>query len=107
MLLGQFLEPPAEIHCVADDGEFHSLRRSDVADNNFAIVDACSHPKFRPPACPPGRVQLNQSSSHRHGGTNRGNSIFPGAVAVESSPNRHESVTDELVQSAAVLEDAL
>src|SRR5438046_4068857 len=107
MLLGQFLEPPAEIHRVADDGEFHSLRRTNVADNNFTIVDACSHPKFRPPPGPPGRVQLSQSLSHRYGGANCGHRIFPRAVAVESAPDRHERITDELVQSATMFEDAL
>src|SRR5205823_8284771 len=38
-LLGQFLKFPCHVDGIADDSEFHSLGRSNVADNDFAMID--------------------------------------------------------------------
>ena len=60
-LFRRAFQPRGEVHAVAEHGEFHALRMADVADDDFAVVDADADGQFFAVGIfLPARVQFRQ-----------------------------------------------
>ena len=46
-VFGQLLKFPSHVYRISDHGEFHSLRRPNVADNHFAMIDRDTDSQLR------------------------------------------------------------
>src|SRR5439155_10868064 len=71
-ILGQLLKLPSHVYGVADNGKFHPLRRSNVADNYFPMIDRDTDSQLGQTALRPSRIQPLQFRPHGEG---RANSI--------------------------------
>ena len=105
IFFGQPFEARGEVDGVADDGEFHLLGGAEVADDDFAVVQADADVEFGHAASAPVGVQLLQTFPHGERGGDGVAGVQRGAGADDVAPDGHDGVADKLVERAVMRED--
>ena len=104
---GQLLHFPGHVDGVADDGEFHPLRRTDVADNDRAVVEGDADIQFRQTFRAPFEIEPRQFLAHGEGGADGGDRILARPGAADVAPDGHDGVAHEFIERAAKPKNAL
>ena len=107
MKLAAFLEPPRIVYGIADDGEIHAGRCTDVSDDHGAVIEGDPDVELNAPFLTPAGVQAGGSFAHGDRASGGVAGVFTDTRAADVAPNGHDGVAHELVECAAVLKDAI
>ena len=99
------MQPVGEVYLLADDRVVHPLIAAEVADRGEAGCNAHAHFEALPDTFrQPRVVQLGDGVLHFQRHPHAGYGIFRDAFGLRVAKENQHSVSDELVQSAAVLQ---